>query len=139
MSRACRWTDYRCSERRADCKVVSLPFTSSILFVRGLDSATQLSSTSAVFHLPGARGFPALCSPGNVVAVTRWRPECLLLYNAASAILTRLSAIFLTPGGTESRPHSPKLAVTSTLRPCASKVLLATAERNLRATSSARS
>ena len=48
---------------------------------------------------------------GNVVAVTRLRPVFLLLYNAASAILTRLSAILRAPTGIESRPHRPKLAV----------------------------
>ena len=39
----------RCSERSADCKVVSLPVTSSILFHRGIDSATQRSARPQCF------------------------------------------------------------------------------------------
>jgi hypothetical protein len=51
----------------------------------------------------------------KLVAAALLRPVFLLLYNAASATLTRFSANLRTPSGTDSRPQSPKLAVTSML------------------------
>lgn len=53
---------------------------------------------------------------GSIVAVTLLRPLFLLRYRAASATLSRRSGIFFSLAGTRSRPHSPKLAVTSILR-----------------------
>src|SRR5213080_1619296 len=76
--------------------------------------------------------------PGSlrIAAVTRLRPDSLLRYRAASAILSTCSATRCSPLATWSMPHRPKLAVTWMLFLPALKGVCEIVARNLRATSS---